>query len=119
MSFDLGVFAYHDGVTTSQIKSTYIDASAKWEASLYFSHFIEKLLEKYPLLDNLPDAEIDSSPWAYNPGGSDGHVILGLVSGSVAGEALQFIEAQVRELGLIIYDPQGDEIITGHNISKN
>ncbi len=111
MSFDVAIFSYHKGVTEDEVRKAYQDPSIEWEISSEFSSFKKRLLAKYPFLKDLSDSEIDASPWAYDPDGNGGYIIMGFVSGQIATEALDYVIAESHALGLIVLDPQGNEIL--------
>lgn len=111
MSFDVAIFSYHKGVTEDEVRKAYQDPSIEWKISDEFSSFKRRLLAKYPSLKDLSDSEIDTSPWAYDPDGNGGYMIMGFVSGQIATEALDYVITECNALALIMLDPQGDEVL--------
>jgi hypothetical protein len=75
--------------------------------------FIEALTTRYPDLTDLSDEDIDDSPWADGPLGDNasGRFFYFALVPSGVPEALPFIAATAKAMGLICYDPERERLI--------
>ncbi len=71
--------------------------------------FVAALSDAYPPLDELSEGDIERSPWSCALERGDRHIYLCMVW-SVGDEVLAKIAALAETHGLILYDPQGDQV---------
>lgn len=119
MSFDLGVFCSHP-LTAQEVARRYValceeefdqpeDLQDLIEPSSAVAAFLDELAMLYPPLDEVPEDELDASPWSCDHDVSEGHVIVSLRWSRCAQVAPQVTELALRQ-GLTVYDPQEDEV---------
>jgi hypothetical protein len=75
--------------------------------------YIEELTAKYPDLDELPDDEVDDSPWADSPlrGNVMGPFFYFALVPSKADETVPFIADTARRHELVCFDPQQEKLL--------
>jgi hypothetical protein len=71
--------------------------------------FFDALRARYPDIDTASDAEVDESPWASGFEVSDDHVLLN-IRWKAPDDVIMAIVELAAEHGLVLYDPQGDEV---------
>jgi hypothetical protein len=120
MSFDLAIFYSSRPLTVQEAEQRYIalcegefdepeDLQSLIEPSGAVEAFLTELAALYPSLDEVPEDELDASPWNDNHDISEGHVFLSLRWSRYAQAAPQVKELALRH-GLIVYNPQADEV---------
>jgi hypothetical protein len=75
--------------------------------------YIDGLTAKYPDLDDLPDDEVDDSPWADSPllGNVMGPFFYFALMPSKADETVPFIAETARRHELVCFDPQQERLL--------
>lgn len=117
MSFDLAVWyspraldpAAADAVYQALAEGVNPPRGAPIAGDPRVAAFRAALASRYPDLDAVPEAELDGSPWACGPEGSDRYVIMNL-RWSAEDAVLHVIAGLAAEHGLVLYDPQGPEV---------
>jgi hypothetical protein len=112
MSFDLGVWYEPKPITSDVAAEKYIaycEGEGASEEHASFEAFFDELSEAFPSLDDVDEAEVDDCPWAGGFERGDGHVVL-TISWSRADEMAQAVRALVAKHGLVLFDPQEDEV---------
>jgi hypothetical protein len=75
--------------------------------------YITALTARYPDLTNLPDDDLDDSPWADGPltGDAKGPFFYFALSYDGVDEALPFIAETARQHGVVCFDPQRMQLL--------
>lgn len=109
MSFDLAVWPESAVVSAEEAERKYgtflereRDAVPADPRALAFHR---DLTARYPNLTDLPEAELETSPWAMNPS-VVGEAVIMMMSWSAAEAALPDIHELAERHGLVLYDPR-------------
>jgi len=112
MSFDLGVWKSKTALSRAEAEEIFArlcDADLSVvEPTADMEQFYAILTTRYPELDDVPESEIDRSPWSVRLDVSDrlrGHVAISIVW-SRAKEVADFVRELAAECDLLCYDPQ-------------
>ena len=121
MSFDLGVWDKQLG-TTADIYLKLCESQLTPEGSSQaLNDFYEELTRRWPELDTIPEdrvGDFDYCPWSCAIDRSGMHVIASCVWPKAQDVAV-YVGKLAAERGLVLYDPQGDDIyIGGTKIAK-
>ena len=113
MSFDLAVWFEPASITNEEAAQKYLRL-AEGDVADATEHpgverFLQELSARYPDLDELPEEEIDDSPWSCGFDRSGAHILM-CMRWSVSTEVLDLIAALAEKHGLVLYDPQGSEV---------
>jgi hypothetical protein len=73
--------------------------------------YIGALTERYPDLMDLPEEEVDESPWAIGPLAGTGPFFYFSLTFDGAEDALAFVAEAARSRGLVCFDPQRPGLI--------
>lgn len=111
MGFDLMVLAMNADATASDARVMAArcqrDDHVEAELDCRIVGFYRELTERFP--DHSPTPE--DSPWAGTPLGTGvDHVSMCLRWGTVSDMAIQLIQRLAQRHGLVLYDPQGDDV---------
>ncbi len=117
MSFDLGVWFPQKRIRNEEAKEFYVRL-CDGDTSGVVPHpaidaFYAELTAKHPEIDTIPEGKIDDHdycPWSCNLDYSPSHVIMSCVW-SKATHVHQLVQGLARKHGLVLYDPQGEEVI--------
>jgi len=117
MSFDLGVWYSRRPLSNGEAAEIYgalaegtdLPTDAAVEPSPVVAAFLTALDARYPNLDALPEDQVDESPWASGFESSERHVLLNLRWGA-SDDVVLWIVRLAAEHGLVLFDPQGDEV---------
>jgi hypothetical protein len=113
VSFDLAVWFESAPITNEDATQKYL-RFAEGDVADAAEHpgverFLVELSARYPDLDELPDDQIDDSPWSCGFDRSGAHVLM-CMRWSVPKEVVDLIAALAEKHGLVLYDPQGSEV---------
>jgi hypothetical protein len=109
MSFDLGVWKSRTALSRADADDIFgrlceSDLSAV-EPTPAVQQFYTMLTTRYPELDDVPDGDVDRSPWSARLDVSDRHVAMSIVW-SRAEEVAAFVRELAAECDLVCYNPQ-------------
>lgn len=118
MSYDVAVW---DGARPADDEQALHEYEVLWERyedageppSQRILDYIASLTARYPDLTDLPDEDVDDSPWADGPltGNVMGPFFYFALVYSMVDEVLPFIAATARRHGLVCFDPQRRRLI--------
>lgn len=118
MSYDIAVWEGERPANHAAALETYNEMWARYEdtdepASDRILSYIEELTAKYPDLDDLPDDDVDDSPWADSPlqGNVMGPFFYFALVPSKADETVPFIVETARRHELVCFDPQQEKLL--------
>ena len=113
VSFDLAVWFESAPITNEDATKKYHQL-AEGDVTGATEHpsierFVRELSARYPNLDDLPEDELDDSPWSCGFDRSDAHVLT-CMRWSVSKDVIDLIAALAEKHGLVLYDPQGSAV---------
>lgn len=115
MSFDLGVWHERAGITSAQASARYdqllgaVNPVTPDEAHPQVEAFHRDLTARWPNLDDVPDDDVDSSPWSAGITVLREGVVL-TIAWSRAEEVAAVVLGLADKHGLVAYDPQGGTV---------
>jgi len=118
MSFDLAVWdgtaPAGDDAADAEFQRLYAAAGDGAEPTPAIRRYVEALLARYPDVTDLPEAEIDDSPWMTCPllGAAAGPFMHFGIASAASDEAFAFILATAHAHGLVVFDPQEGRVVT-------
>jgi hypothetical protein len=119
VSYDIAVWEGDRPANDAAALETYNELWARYEdtdepASDRILSYIEELTAKYPDLDDLPDDDVDDSPWADSPLQRNvmGPFFYFALVPSKAGETVPFIVETARRHELVCFDPQQVKLLS-------
>lgn len=123
VSFDLAVFSAVRSLTADEARDVYVrlgdgeDWTAMLEADERVDQFADEIRARWPDIDDLPDEEVDDSPWSIGFDVSLAYMIVSFVWSRVDDAVPSFVEA-AKKHGLYVFDPQEDalQLPTGERI---
>jgi hypothetical protein len=114
MSFDLAVWHSEAALSQKEALEVYRKlCKQEWIPTGQhpsIAAFYDDLCGRYPEIDTLPEAEVDSCPWSCAHDKSGLHVIMCMNYGDELETAAQFIMEIAAKHGLICFDPQGPNV---------
>jgi hypothetical protein len=116
MSFDLAVFSAAAPLTADEAREVYLRLSDEDDWSQWLKEdervdrFAREIRQRWPDIDDLPEDEVDASPWSVGFDVSPAHMIVSFVW-STADEAVPAFIEMARRHGLYVFDPQEDVLI--------
>ena len=125
MSFDLGIFSLENKITNQEASDLYIalcDGETSGVApSSAIDAFYKELTSKHPVIDDIPEEEIDNTelcPWSIAFDRSPGHLIISCVW-SKADYVYNLVAELARKHELAIYSPQAEIIVYADGTEGN
>ena len=114
MSFDLAVLSGKRRLTHEDAADAYErlcdeDDPDVVEPDERIDAFVEEVTGRWPEIDDLPEEEVDDSPWTVALDRSPGHVLATISWDRVDEVAPVVVEVALKH-GLHVYDPQEDEL---------
>lgn len=104
MSYDLTFFAYHPGVTESQVRQAvddlYQGKPVEWQGSEAFEQFYQTITKAFP--------EGQTVDW-HTQTKTNGYWLLSMAAGEA--EFNRYIGGQLMMHSVISYNPQADEVM--------
>jgi hypothetical protein len=116
MSFDLAVFSAAAPLTADEARDVYLRLSDEEDWSQWLKEdarvdrFVSEIRQRWPDINDLPDDEVDDSPWSVGFDVSPAHLIVSFVWSTADQAVPAFIEVALRH-GLYVFDPQEDALI--------
>jgi hypothetical protein len=117
MSFDLAVWKHDDdNILPSDLEAgrIYVQLcnveAGGGRVTPAIQEFYLELTRRYPEIDTAPEEEVDNCPWSVRLNRSGHHVIMSAVW-SRAEEITSFVLGLAKKYGLILFDPQRDQIL--------
>jgi len=116
MSLDIGVFYTERPHSNDEAMARYIayceedDLAPYIEASPKVKKFLEELTTTYPQIDDVPEGELESCPWACAFDVSKGHALMPMISSKYE-EAALLVVGLAQKHGLVCVDPQSGTIL--------
>jgi hypothetical protein len=118
VGYDIAVWEGERPASDEAALEKYNEMWARYEdtdeaASPSVLSYIGELTAKYPDLDDLPDDEVDDSPWADSPlqGNVMGPFFYFALVPSKADETVPFIAETARRHELVCFDPQQERLL--------
>jgi hypothetical protein len=113
MSYDLAVWYSPERIPAERAAELYKSLCAgdlsSIEPSRAIEAFVKELSSRYPQLDEVPDDQVDDSPWSCGFDVSDRHVLL-TMSTSHLEEVGPFVQSLAEKHRLFLFDPQTREV---------
>jgi hypothetical protein len=114
VSYDLVVMDADEPMTLAQVHERLDQGEAASSLTAApaprLTSFITELSRKYPSIDDVPERDLDRSPWA-NGFDVEGDLVWLNVSWSRAQEVARHVAKVAEQTGVVIYDPQEDRVI--------
>ena len=118
MSYDIGVWVGESPPDVASAIERFQEHMIRLEGEPEPPHpailaYIEELTSRYPDLTELPDEDVDESPWADGPlvNNATGPFYYFSMTYSGAEKALEFVAEAAARRGLVCFDPQGTRLI--------
>lgn len=113
MSYDLAVIDADEPLTLAQAHQRLDEggpSSPEDAPTPRLVAFITELSRRYPSIDEVPERDVDRSPWS-NGFEIAGDLVWLNVTWSRAQEVARHVAKVAEQTGVIIYDPQEDRVI--------